>query len=31
MKKNKLYLLVLTLAPRIVRRLHRLGMRIRGK
>lgn len=29
--KNKLYLLVLTLAPRIVRRLHRLGMRIRGK
>ncbi len=29
--KNKLYLLALTLAPRTVRRLHRLGMRIRGK
>jgi len=29
--KNKLYLLALTMAPRTVRRLHRLGMRIRGK
>lgn len=29
--KNKLYLLALTLAPRTVRRLHRLGMRIRRK
>ncbi len=29
--KSKLYLLALTLAPRTVRRLHRLGMRIRGK
>lgn len=29
--KNKLYLLALTLAPQTVRRLHRLGMRIRGK
>lgn len=29
--KNKLYLLALTLAPRTVRRLHRLGMKIKRK
>lgn len=30
-RKNKLYLLVLTVAPRTVRRLHRVGMRIRKR